>query len=100
MKFRTEVRKFMEDVESHLGFKYGHERVLTMLQDENARLREENSRLIRTNNQLLDRIMSRDFEQFAVFQQPEPDQKLSETMTELQINQDQNNIGEVVEDGS
>jgi hypothetical protein len=98
MKFRTELKSIMERVEKHLAFNYGHQRVLEMLQDENARLREENNRLIGTNNKLLDRLMARDFEQFAVYQEPEPGEYV--VSNDANPEQDETNIGEVVDNAT
>ena len=99
MRFRTKVINLMEQVNKHLEFSYGHERVLELLSKDNDRLVTENRRLVSANEKLLDRLMARNFEQFATYSEPE-NEFVTPYETTVQIDRNEDNIGEVVDDAT
>lgn len=97
---RAEVRNMITAVKELISTTYGTGRVLDLLAKENQRLREDNRRLAGQNKQFMDRLMARNFESYATYTEPEPEEAnpFNSIRSSHEPIEDEQNIGEVVED--
>ena len=92
----NELKEKLAEVSQKLTQHYGHEVAMQLLSETNDRLVAENERLTRMNDRLLDRLMARDFEKYALYRE-EPDVAVG-FGEELEPTSDEANVGEVIED--
>ena len=94
---RKDVRELTKEIKENLTMRYGHERVLDLLTKENRRLREHVREQTLQINKLMDRLMARNFESYANYKETENESPISWNGSNIEPNQDEGNIGEVIE---
>ena len=98
MSLRSELRELLKEIKENLSLRYGHERVLGILEKVNRRLVDENRRLQTQNNKLMDRMMAKGFESYATYKEDDPDEVgLFLTDSKNEPLEDESNTGEVIE---
>ena len=99
MSLRKEVIGLVKEVKENLSLRYGHERVLQILSEENQRLREEIRRLTTQNERVLDRLMAKDFESYSTYKAEDPELVGPFSIdSKFEPLKDEANIGEVIEE--
>lgn len=88
MRFRREVRSFIEEVRSFIAKQKTEKEIIAILVSEVTELRKE-------KRDLMDRLMARNFEELRIYQKDE-DTEIDLTATELEPDQDEQNAGDIV----
>jgi len=99
MGLRSEVASLAGQVARFQDVQLGQDKVINLLAKENQRIREDNRRLVGQLNKLFDRLMARNFESYANYRgDPEEANPFTSIDSPYEQIEDEQNIGEVVED--